>query len=57
MAPMKLEDKMKERLEERTIDPSAAAWDRIAAKLETQAVVKKVIANCGWLLRPVLLGA
>lgn len=41
MAQMKLEDKMKERLEERTIEPSAAAWDRIAGKLETQDVVKK----------------
>lgn len=41
MAPMKLENKMKERLEKRSIDPSPAAWDRIAAKLETQAVVKK----------------
>lgn len=41
MEPMKLEDKMKERLKERTITPSVAAWDRIAGKLETQAVVKK----------------
>ncbi|MGK0250983.1 MAG: hypothetical protein ACI81G_000418 [Gammaproteobacteria bacterium] len=41
MAPMKLEDRMKERLEKRTIDTSPAAWDRIAGKLETQAVVKK----------------
>lgn len=41
MARMKLENKMRERLEKRSIDPSPAAWDRIAAKLETQAVVKK----------------
>lgn len=41
MAPMKLENRMKERLEKRNIDPSPAAWERIAAKLETQAVVKK----------------
>lgn len=41
MAPMKLEDRMKERLEKRTMDPSPAAWDRIAGKLETQEVVKK----------------
>lgn len=41
MAPMKLENRMKERLEKRSIDPSPAAWDRIASKLETQAVVKK----------------
>tara|TARA_R110001632_G_scaffold94781_1_gene200775 strand:- start:1436 stop:2269 length:834 start_codon:yes stop_codon:yes gene_type:complete len=38
---MKLENRMKERLEKRNIDPSPAAWERIAAKLETQAVVKK----------------
>lgn len=41
MAQMKLEDSMKERLEKRTMEPSPAAWDRIAGKLETQKVVKK----------------
>jgi len=32
---MKLEDNIKERLEERRIEPTAAAWDRISDKLET----------------------
>ncbi len=41
MAPVKFEDTMKERLEQRRIAPSDAAWDRIAGKLETHEVVKK----------------
>lgn len=36
MAPMKLEDNMKDRLEERRIVPTAAAWDRISSKLENE---------------------
>ena len=41
MAPIKLEDTMKERLEERTIEPTMAAWDRISSKLDTEQGVKK----------------
>ncbi len=41
MAPIKLEDNMKERLEERTIEPTMAAWDRISSKLDAQQGVKK----------------
>ena len=41
MAPVKFEDTMRERLEQRKIAPSDAAWDRIAGKLETHEVVKK----------------
>jgi len=33
---MKLEDNMKDRLEERRIVPTAAAWDRISSKLENE---------------------
>lgn len=41
MAPIKLEDNMKERLEERTIEPTMAAWDRISSKLDVEQGVKK----------------
>ncbi|WP_299677009.1 hypothetical protein [uncultured Dokdonia sp.] len=41
MAPIKLEDNMKERLEERTIEPTVAAWDRISSKLDAEQGVKK----------------
>ncbi|MFT5890194.1 MAG: hypothetical protein ACI9Y7_000284 [Dokdonia sp.] len=41
MAPIKLEDNMKERLEERTIEPTMAAWDRISSKLDAEQGVKK----------------
>lgn len=41
MAPIKLEDNMRDRLEERTIEPTAAAWDRISSKLEAEQGVKK----------------
>ena len=41
MAPIKLEDNMKERLEERTIEPTMAAWDRISSKLDAEQGIKK----------------
>lgn len=41
MAPIKLEDNMKERLEERTIEPTMAAWDRISSKLDAEQGAKK----------------
>ncbi|MFC4632872.1 hypothetical protein ACFO3O_03080 [Dokdonia ponticola] len=41
MAPIKLEDNMKERLEERKIEPTMAAWDRISSKLDAEQGVKK----------------
>lgn len=41
MAPIKLEDNMKERLEERTIEPTMAAWDRISSKLDAEQGVQK----------------
>ncbi|RMB62757.1 hypothetical protein EAX61_04050 [Dokdonia sinensis] len=41
MAPIKLEDNMKERLEERRIAPTGAAWDRISSKLDNEKGKKK----------------
>ncbi len=41
MAPIKLEDNMKERLEERTIEPTMAAWDKISSKLDVEQGTKK----------------
>jgi len=41
MAPIKLEDNMKERLEERTIEPTMAAWDKISSKLDAEQGAKK----------------
>lgn len=41
MAPMKLEDNMKDRLEERRIAPTGAAWDRISSKLDNEKGKKK----------------
>lgn len=41
MAPIKLEDHMKERLEERSLEPSAAAWERISGKLDVAQGKKK----------------
>lgn len=41
MAPIKLEDNMKERLEERTIEPTMAAWDKISSKLDVEQGAKK----------------
>jgi len=34
MAPIKLEEHIKEQLEERRIDPSAAGWERLSGQLE-----------------------
>lgn len=41
MAPIKLEDHIKERLEDRKIAPTPAAWDRIATNLDTNASKKQ----------------
>ncbi|WP_299763332.1 hypothetical protein [uncultured Dokdonia sp.] len=41
MAPIKLEDNMKERLEERTIEPTMAAWDKISSQLDIEQGAKK----------------
>jgi len=41
MAPIKLEDNMKERLEERTIEPTMTAWERISSKLDEAEEVRK----------------
>lgn len=41
MAPIKLEDTMKERLEERRLEPTSAAWERISGKLEVAQESKK----------------
>lgn len=41
MAPIKLEDNMKERLEERTIEPTMAAWDKISSRLDVEQGAKK----------------
>lgn len=41
MAPIKLEDNMKERLEERTIEPTMAAWDKISSQLDIEQGTKK----------------
>ncbi len=41
MAPIKLEDTMKERLEERRLEPTSAAWERISGKLEVAQETKK----------------
>ncbi|WP_452225218.1 hypothetical protein [Lacinutrix chionoecetis] len=37
MAPIKFEDDMKERLEKRTIEPSAKSWDTLAQRLNNEA--------------------
>lgn len=41
MAPIKFEDHIKEQLEERRINPSAAGWERISGQLEMQQGKKK----------------
>ncbi|MEH6407236.1 MAG: hypothetical protein V7767_08155, partial [Leeuwenhoekiella sp.] len=42
MAPMKFEENMKEKLNERTITPSASAWDSIENGLKTTQKRKKI---------------
>ena len=49
MAPIKFEENMRERLEQREIKPSASAWERIEQGLDTSAKRKYKI-NYGWLL-------
>ena len=49
MAPIKFEENMRERLEQREIKPSASAWERIEQGLDTSAKRKNKI-NYGWLL-------
>jgi hypothetical protein len=41
MAPIKLEEHIKEQLEERRIQPSAAGWERLSGQLELQKGKKK----------------
>ena len=41
MAPIKFEENMKEKLEERTINPSAKSWDALANRLDEAPVNKK----------------
>jgi len=41
MAPIKLEDHIKERLEERKIAPTNSAWEQIAANLDVKASKKQ----------------
>lgn len=41
MAPIKFEENMKEKLEERTINPSAKSWDVLANRLDDAPVKKK----------------
>lgn len=41
MAPMKFEENIKEKLGERTLEPSANAWETIASQLEQQDSKKK----------------
>ena len=49
MAPIKFEENMRERLEQREIKPSAGAWERIEQDLDTSAK-RKSKKNYGWLL-------
>ena len=41
MAPIKLEEHIKDQLEERRIEPSAAGWERLSGQLELQKGKKK----------------
>ncbi len=41
MAPIKFEENIKEKLEERTIKPSAKSWDALASRLDEAPVKKK----------------
>lgn len=41
MAPIKFEEHIKERLEERRIEPSAAGWERLSGQLQIQQGKKK----------------
>ena len=41
MAPVEFEKHIKEKLEERSIDPSSKAWDKISARVEVEVVKKK----------------
>ena len=41
MAPIKFEEHIKEQLEERRLEPSAAAWERISGQLDLQQGKKK----------------
>lgn len=49
MAPIKFEENMRERLEQREIKPSSDAWERIEQGLDTSAK-RKSKKNYGWLL-------
>ena len=42
MAPVEFEKQIKERLDERRIDPSSDAWKKISGRLETKTVSRKI---------------
>jgi hypothetical protein len=48
MAPLKFENKIKETIEQRTIQPSAHAWDKLEAKLDESK--KSWFSKNGWYL-------
>jgi hypothetical protein len=48
MAPIKFEENMREKLEERTINPSTKSWDALASRLDEAPVKKKT--NRFWLM-------
>lgn len=43
MAPYKLEDNIREKLEARELKPSADAWSKLEAKLDTEQPKKKTV--------------
>ncbi len=46
MAPLKFEENIKDRIEERTIAPSETSWDVLAAELDKQSIPRSSI--CKW---------
>ncbi len=48
MAPLKFEEKMKDTLEQRAMQPSASSWDRLSAQLDGKQAQKKEGKRIWW---------
>ena len=48
MAPLKFEEKMKDKLEQRAIQPSSDSWERLTAQLDSIKKQKKESKNIQW---------
>ena len=56
MAPVKFEENIREKLEQRELKPSASAWERIEQRLDTSAKRKTKKGYAVWLVAAGFIG-